>query len=352
MAQLPNILTIEEPFRLESGAILPRLEIAWHTHGTLSPDRDNVVWIYHALTGSSDPAAWWPGVVGPGKGIDTEKYFVVCANVLGSCYGSSGPLTVDPATGRPWYGRFPETTIRDSVRAFHILREHLGIDRIRLGVGASLGGQQGLEAAIGEPDLFDALVLIATNARHSPWGIAWNAAQRMAIESDPTWRNNSPDAGAQGMAAARAAAMLSYRSYNLYNESQSEEDNEKIDDFRADSYGRHQGLKLVRRFNAQSYRLLSKTMDSHNVGRNRGSVAQALGRITAETLVVGIRSDLLFPVREQHILASRIPGARYREINSPYGHDGFLIEENLIGELLREHLSATTKQEEQEEIFI
>lgn len=345
MAGLPHILTIEEPFRLESGAILPRLEIAYHTHGTLAPDRDNVVWMYHALTGNSDPTAWWPEVVGPGKAIDTEEYFVVCANVLGSCYGSSGPLTIDPTTGRPWYGRFPETTIRDSVRAFHLLREHLGIERIRLAIGASLGGQQALEGAIGEPEAVESLVLIATNAKHSPWGIAWNGAQRMAIESDPTWQNESPAAGAQGLAAARAVAMLSYRSYDLYSETQSEEREDKLAEFRADSYGRHQGEKLVRRFNAQSYRLLSKTMDSHNISRNRAPAEEALGRITAETLVIGIRSDVLFPVREQQFLAQHIPRGVYREIDSPYGHDGFLIQGNLIGDLIREHLTLTAKEE-------
>lgn len=338
-------LVIEEPFLLESGAILPRLEIAFHTHGALAPDRDNVVWIYHALTGNSDPTAWWPDVVGGGKSIDPDEHFIVCANVLGSCYGSSGPLSIDPVGGRPWHSRFPEVTVRDSVRAFHLLRLHLGIERISLAIGASLGGQQALEAAIGEPELFERLVLIATNARHSPWGIAWSGTQRMAIEADPTWRDESPEAGATGLAAARAVAMLSYRSPQLFNESQPEADDDRLGDFRAESYQRYQGEKLARRFNAQSYRLLTMAMDSHNVGRRRGSVDRALARIEAETLVIGIASDLLFPIAEQRYLAARIPRARYREVDSPYGHDGFLIEGEHIGRLIREHLNVHINEE-------
>lgn len=334
----PNVLIVNEPFTLESGTTLPSLEIAYHTHGRLSPERDNVVWIYHALTANSDPVEWWPGVVGPGKAIDTDRWFVVCANVLGSPYGTSGPLSINPLTGRPWYGRFPQVTIKDIVRAFSPLRDYLRIDRIRLGVGSSLGGQQAIEAAAEEPGLFEQLALIATNARHSPWGIAWNATQRMAIESDPTHTDDSPDAGAAGLAAARAIALLSYRTHALYGQTQKEVNHRGLDAFRAESYQRYQGEKLVRRFNAHSYLLLSKAMDSHNVGRGRGSVEEGLRRVTARTLVAGITSDLLFPTEEQRFLAEHIPDAVYHEIDSPYGHDGFLIEGEQVGRLLARHL--------------
>lgn len=336
-----ELFVLEEPFRLESGAILPRLEIAYHSYGTLSAERDNVVWIYHALTANSDPATWWPDVVGEGKALDPSRHFIICGNILGSCYGSSGPLSINPGTGDFWYSRFPEVTIRDSVRAFSLLRDSLGIERVKLGVGASLGGQQCLEAAIREQDVFENLVLIATNAAHSPWGIAWNAAQRMAIQADPTWNNDSPQAGQKGLAAARAQAMLSYRSYETYRHTQSEKDDQKHNDFLADSYQRYQGEKLVKRFNAHSYLLLSRAMDSHNIGRGRESKEHALQRILARTLVVGISSDLLFPVHEQRFLASRIPNARYREITSPFGHDGFLIEGEKIARIIRQELKET-----------
>lgn len=327
-------LTLETPFQLESGVFLPRLELAYHLRGKLSPERDNVVWIYHALTGNSDPAEWWPEIVGDGCVIDTESWCVVCANILGSCYGSSGPTSMNPETGEPFYASFPEVTVRDSVRAFDILRKHLGIEQVALGVGPSLGGQQALEAAITYPDLFQQLILIATNAQHSPWGIAWNEAQRMAIESDPTWREPSADTGAAGLSTARAIAMLSYRSYELYGGTQREEGDALPQVFRAASYQRHQGRKLTERFHAQSYWLLSKAMDSHNVGRGRGGVVAALQRIRAQTMVIGIESDLLFPTEEQRFLADTIPGAEFHAINSRYGHDGFLIESEHIGRLI------------------
>ncbi|MGE3800223.1 MAG: homoserine O-acetyltransferase [Candidatus Kapaibacterium sp.] len=327
-------LTLETPFQLESGVFLPRLELAYHIRGRLSPERDNVVWIYHALTGNSDPAEWWPEIVGDGCVIDLENWCVVCANILGSCYGSSGPTSMNPETGEPFYASFPEVTVRDSVRAFDLLRKHLGIERVALGVGPSLGGQQALEAAITYPDLFQQLLLIATNAQHSPWGIAWNEAQRMAIESDRTWRDPSANAGVAGLSTARAIAMLSYRSYELYGGTQREEGDALPRVFRAASYQRYQGRKLTERFHAQSYWLLSKAMDSHNVGRGRGGVVAALQQVRAQTMVIGIENDLLFPTEEQRFLADTILGAEFHAINSTYGHDGFLIESEQIGRLI------------------
>ncbi len=334
-------IIIDEPFQLERGGALPRLELAFHTCGKRSPGSDNVVWIYHALTGNSDPATWWPDIVGEGKAIDTRKYFVVCVNVPGSCYGSTGPLSLNHATGIPYYNEFPKITIRDMTRAFRYVRKELGIDRIALAVGASLGGQQALEAAIEEPELFERLVLIATNPKHSPWGIAWNAAQRMAIEADGTMQQGRASSGRAGLAAARAIAMLSYRSYELYGTTQdrTENDADLPEVFRADSYQRYQGEKLVRRFNPFSYLALSHAMDSHDVGRGRGNIESALTRVTAETTVIGITSDGLFPVKEQRYLAENIPEAVYHEIQSPYGHDGFLIEGEKVGGFITNVLS-------------
>jgi homoserine O-acetyltransferase/O-succinyltransferase len=326
-------------FSLESGASLANLELSYCTFGQLNDKQDNVIWICHALTANADASDWWQGLVGENDLFNPRDYFIVCANVLTSPYGSSSPLTLNPKKGKPYYHDFPQVTVRDMVRAHELLRNHLGIRQVHLLIGGSLGGQQAMEWAILRPDVFQNLILLATNARHSPWGIAFNESQRMAIEADPTWKDARPDAGQAGLKAARAMALLSYRNGQTYNRTQSENEVEKRDDFRASSYQQYQGQKLVNRFNAQCYYLLSKAMDSHNVGRGRGTVEEALLRIKANTLVVGISSDILFPPQEQQFLAKHITKAQYVEIDSPYGHDGFLVEHEQISTLIRSFLS-------------
>ncbi len=232
------------------------------------------------------------------------------------------------------------------VAAHELLRQHLGISKIKLLIGGSLGGQQALEWAISQPQLIEHLLVVATNAFHSPWGIAFNEAQRMAIRADYTYQQNIPTGGRLGLKAARAIALLSYRTYDTYEQTQRESDLSKTDNFNASSYQNYQGEKLVNRFDAYSYVSLSKTMDSHNVGRNRGSVVQALSRIKAKTLVVGISSDVLFPPAEQRYLAQNIPGATYQEINSFYGHDGFLIETVKLTRLLETFLEVPVEKED------
>jgi homoserine O-acetyltransferase/O-succinyltransferase len=212
------------------------------------------------------------------------------------------------------------------VRAFDLLRQHLGIGRIHTLIGGSLGGQQVLEWAIEQPGVFEHIVAIACNARHSPWGIAFNEAQRMAIEADATWRTCDERAGIEGMKAARAMGMISFRTYETYQRTQLERTNETIDNFRAASYQRYQGEKLANRFNAFSYWTLTRMMDCHNVGRGREGITQALRLIQARALVIGIDSDLFYPLQEQQLLATSIPNARLEVINSVYGHDGFLVE--------------------------
>jgi homoserine O-acetyltransferase len=212
------------------------------------------------------------------------------------------------------------------VGSLDLLRAELGIHKIHTCIGGSMGGQQALEWAIMQPQLIENLVLIATNAQHSAWGIAFNEAQRMAIEVDPTWAERSPYAGLNGMKAARATALLSYRNYETYLKTQTSYEPERTDNYPASSYQRYQGEKLARRFNAFSYWILSKAMDSHHAGRGRGSVTTALQGIKSRTLVIGIASDVLFPVEEQRLLAAYIPDAHYEELESLYGHDGFLIE--------------------------
>lgn len=322
-------------FTLESGQELPGFELAYTTAGTRSANDDNIVWVCHALTGSAHAAEWWDGLVGPNTHFDPARHFIVCANVLGSAYGSTGPLSVNPLTQQPYYHDFPTLTVRDVVAALDLLRQELEIERIKVCLGGSLGGQQSLEWAIQEPDLFDELILIASNAMHSSWGIAFNESQRMAIQADATWVESSPEAGLLGMSAARSIALLSYRNYDTYNFTQARDNPDQIDEFRASSYQRYQGEKFTKRFNAFSYWVLSKIMDSHNVGRNRGGIVNALGLVKARTLVLGIKSDMLFPVVEQQFQARHIPDAEYQEIDSLYGHDGFLIEYKQLTQVIR-----------------
>ena len=321
-------------FSLELGGELAGFQLAYTTHGTRNADSSNVLWICHALTGSSDPVDWWDGLVGPGLHYDPKDWFIICANVIGSHYGSTNALSINPQTGTPYFQTFPEISIRDNIAAFELLREELGITQIHTLVGGSLGGQQALEWAIIKPDLIKNLVLIATNALHSPWGIAFNESQRMAIKADPTWKEARPDAGIEGMKVARSIALLSYRNYDTYDFTQARDSNEQTENFRAATYQQYQGDKLANRFNAFSYWSLSRMMDLHNVGRNRPSVVHALSQIKAHTLVIGISSDILFQPSEQKFLAKHIPDAEYQEIDSLYGHDGFLIEYKQLKQIL------------------
>lgn len=321
-------------FQLDSGASLPGFTLAYHTFGTLNDAKDNVVWVVHALTGSSNPMEWWPGVVGPGCVIDPEKHFIICANCLGSPYGSTCALSLNTVSGLPYYHDFPLITNRDIANSFELLRMHLNIERIRLLAGASLGGQQALEWSVIAPGVFDHQLLIATNAKHSPWGIGFNESQRLAIQADQTWKQQRDDAGQAGLLAARSIALLSYRSAQGYNKTQ-QDDEEKLDNFRVQSYQRYQGEKLVSRFNAFSYWTLSKAMDSHNIGRNRGGIESALSSIRAKTTILGIKTDILFPLEEQQLLYRYIPNARLDVIHSDLGHDGFLTESRKVTQVIK-----------------
>lgn len=329
---------VEKPFELESGAVLPSLEIAYTTYGRLSASGDNVVWICHALTGNAEPTSWWSGLVGPGKLFDPENHYIICANMLGSCYGSSGPLSVNPETGRCFRMSFPIVTIRDCVRAFADLRQHLQLPLIDVCIGGSTGGQVALEWAIIEPDVIRQSIVIAASAVQSPWSKALNAAQRMAIEADSRWLDDDDQAGTTGLKAARAIGMISYRNYEAFAATQQDGADFEAET-RASSYLRHQGDKLAQRFNAQAYWLLTKTTDSHHIGRGRGECAGVLKCIRARTLIIGINSDILFPLDEQKFIAEHISEATLRTIDSKYGHDGFLVEypqlTSLIGGFLR-----------------
>jgi homoserine O-acetyltransferase len=331
----------QQTFTLENGHSLPQLTIAYHTYGQLNAANDNVVWICHALTANSDAQDWWPGMIGEGLFFDTNKYFIVCANILGSCYGTTGPLSINPLTGKPSYQTFPIVKIRDMVKAHILLRQHLGIENIYLMIGGSIGGYQALEWGLIEKERVERLLLLATSPAESAWGIAVHTAQRLAIEADTTWSEPGPDSGAKGLKAARAIGMLTYRNYEILVQKQTDTDVNKIDDFKAASYINHQGEKLMKRFNAFSYWMLTKSMDSHNIARGRAKdIATVLKTMTQNSLIMGIDSDILCPVQEQKFMAEHMPNAEFVELHSAYGHDGFLVETEMISQHLHRWLSA------------
>jgi homoserine O-acetyltransferase/O-succinyltransferase len=332
----PIIYHSDQPLLLESGKRFEGIDICYSTWGTMNPEKDNVVWVCHAFTANSDAECWWPGMIGPGCLWDPSQYFIICANILGSCYGTTGPHSINPATDKPWYLDFPLLTVRDLVKAHLVLAKHLGIEKINTIVGGSVGAQQAMEWAIMEPGMIERLIVIAANAVYTPWGIAFNEAQRLALQADTTFTDRHPDAGRKGLKAARSIAMLSYRNQRIFDQTQREDDAEKTDDFKASGYQQYQGDKLVNRFNAHSYYFLSKILDSHNCGRGRGGVEKALEGIRAKTLVIGIASDLLFPPAEQRFIAENVPCGVYAEIESLYGHDGFLIEIEQQTRIIRE----------------
>jgi homoserine O-acetyltransferase len=327
-------LIYNQNFKTELGSNLPGIEIVYNTWGELNSNADNVIWVCHALTANSDVETWWPGMVGSGLLFDTDRYFIVCANVLGSCYGTTGPASNNPLTRTPWLLEFPQLTVRDLVNAHEILRKHLGINSIHTIIGASIGGFQSLEYSIMFPEIIERMVFIASSAFQSPWAIGFSQSQRLALEADPTF-DSDPDGGKNGLKAARSIALLSYRNASAYNHTQAEPDDSRTSKFRAASYQDYQGEKLVNRFNPYSYYCLVNLSDTHNIGRNRGGKQEALASIKANTLCIGISSDLLFPVEEQRLVADGIFKSKYVEIDSFYGHDGFLIEVDKVTSIVR-----------------
>jgi len=335
-------------FALESGRTLKGVEVAYETWGRLNDARDNAIVVCHSLTGDSHVPTWWPGLIGSGAPIDTDRYFVVCANMLGSCYGTTGPSSTNPETGRPYRADFPVPTIRDGVRLHRRLLDWLGIRRVHAAIGGSLGGMQVLEWGFERVETAQAeheevrtepfvkhLIPVATSGRHSAWCIAWSESQRQAIYADPAWNGGNYSAAhppRQGLAAARMMAMLSYRTQASF------ETRFGTDTATVQSYLRHQGKKLVDRFDANSYVRLSESANTHDVARDRGAYPDVLARLTQPTLVVGVDSDVLFPLREQEELARIMPNAELATIESEHGHDGFLLETPQLGALLRDWL--------------
>jgi len=320
-------LELPSPFRLDSGERLPAVTVAYRTWGRLDEDGANAVLVCHALTGSPDVDRWWGDLLGEGRALDPARDFVVCSNVLGSCYGTTGPASRRPGSPGRWGADFPEITIRDMVRAQAALLDALGVRRLRLVIGGSLGGMQVLEWALLRPDRVEAIVPIAVSPRHSAWCIGVSEAQRQAIYADPRWRDGrypDDDPPEAGLAAARAVAMLSYRSRESLEARFSRAQNDGV--YSVESWLRHHGRQLVARFDANTYVTLTMAMDTHDVGRGRGGWREALASVRVPALVVAIDSDLLYPPVEQEELAAALPLGRLETLRSPHGHDAFLIE--------------------------
>ncbi|MBR4995113.1 MAG: homoserine O-acetyltransferase [Alistipes sp.] len=332
--------TYDKPFELECGEVLPSLTIAYNTFGEMNAERSNIIWVCHALTANSDVADWWPHTVEQGCFLDPSKYFTICANFLGSHYGTTGPLSVNPATGEPWYGDFPLVSVRDMVRAHQLLAEHLGIKQVELLIGSSIGGFQCLEWCVMQPDFAKKAAFIATTPRTKPWAAAFNESQRMAIECDATFGERNAEAGLRGMATARSIALMSYRGGVAYDKTQEDENPDEAGVVRrVHSYQRYQGEKLRRRFNAYSYYRLSQAVDSHNLGRGRGKVEDVIAQIKAKSLVVAISSDILFPPSDHQPLIDNLADVRYHLIDSDFGHDGFLVEHKQLNNIILEFLN-------------
>ena len=330
-----HTLKIDKPFTTESGYTFPGIEIAYHLYGTPG-DGKPVVWMCHALTGNSDPMEWWSNICGPGRAFDPRYHTIVCANVMGSCYGTTGATSINPETGKPYLMDFPLITIRDMVQANDLLRRHLKIEKIDMAIGGSLGAFQGLEWSIMEPGLIRHLVFIAASARTSPWAKAFNEAQRMALEADPTFGASIPEGGKAGLRAARAIGMISYRSFEAYEKTQFDPEDDRMEGFNAASYLQYQGNKLVNRYSPYAYLTITRAFDSHDVGRHRGGVGKVLKSIQTKVHCVSIETDILFPVSEVKQVADAIPGATHHTIKSLYGHDGFLVEKENLEEIIHQ----------------
>tara|TARA_R110000868_G_scaffold259361_3_gene517209 strand:+ start:38608 stop:39633 length:1026 start_codon:yes stop_codon:yes gene_type:complete len=327
-------------FTTESGFIFDEPEVAYHTWGTLNKNKNNVILVIHALTGNSNIEDWFSGFFAESSPIDLDKHFVICMNIPGSCYGSLNPWSLNPKTGKPYRGDFPVFSIRDVVRFQQLLLDELEISEIQLILGGSYGGMVALEFALMD-DRIKTACLVAMGKSHSPWAIGISEAQRLALHADPVWnggfyeKDNPPK---NGLAAARAMAMITYRTPQNYVEKFGRDYNSEKRVFEVESYLHYQGSKLVDRFDAITYDRLTRSMDTHDISKDRGSFKEVLTKLTIPTLVMGIDSDLLYPTYEQKELAHLIPNAIYKEINSIFGHDAFLIEFEQINEALSNYL--------------
>ncbi len=357
----------DRPVALDSGKTLQQVTIAYESWGKLNADKSNAILLCHAWTGDSHAAGsaqdsqpapgWWDGLVGSGCAIDTDKYFVVCTNSLGGCQGSTGPASANPLDGKPYGSRFPVITVRDMVRAQVRVSDMLGIEVWHSVIGGSMGGMQVLEWGITFPHRVRTLIPIATCLQATAQQIAWGAIGRRSIRLDPKWNGGDyydAEVGQgpwQGLAIARMVAQVTFRSDNVFTDRFGREladmdaDYNGLglwDKFEVENYLDHHGDKLIRRFDTNSYLIIGKAMDLHDVARGRGNLQTAISRISAPVLSVGISSDILYPTYQQKQIRELINqtggSCEYFEIDSPHGHDAFLINLDQVGKPVTEFL--------------
>lgn len=344
------------PLRLQSGATLTPVTVAYETYGELNNEGTNAILVCHALTAdahaagihsSSDPVpGWWDGLIGPGRALDTDRYFVVCPNILGSCYGTTGPVSINPATGQKYVNEFPELNVRDIVTVQKRTLDLLGVNRLVTAVGSSLGGMQALEWAIMHPEFCESVIPISASAAQSAWCIALNSIVRASILNDPVWANGNYRKQPEGMGVARMVGMISYRSPDELEQrfGRNRQVSGDVFDagnlFQVESYLRHQAQKLLDRFDANTYLTLSRATDRHDIAEGRGETQEILRSIQIPLLSIGVSSDIRYPIREQKYLAGLASKGRYAEVSSFHGHDAFLIEfdqlNSIIGNFLNE----------------
>ena len=340
-------------FALEGGGLLHGAEVAYETWGRLSPERDNAVLICHALTGDSHASGaagpghpgpgWWDAFIGPGRAIDTDRFFVVCINTLGGCQGSTGPASPHPDDDTPYGSRFPVVSIRDMVRTQAAVADALDVDRWHAVIGGSMGGMQALEWAVMYPERVGALLAIATVGASSAQQIGWWSVGRRVIRMDPAWNGGDYYDGQgphEGLALARMVSQITFRSDELFTGRFGRELVEPLDGFQmwqrfqVERYLEYHGDKLVRRFDANSYLVLTKAMDLHDIGRGRGGDAAAMRRVKCPVLSIGVDSDILYPAHQSRTIADLAADAglpaSYRELHSPHGHDAFLLESDAM----------------------
>ncbi|WP_010585625.1 homoserine O-acetyltransferase MetX [Schlesneria paludicola] len=371
--QIVRLFEPSAPLTLEGGRQLGPINVAFETYGELTPEKDNAIFVCHALTGDAHVAGkhspddrksgWWDGLVGPGKALDTRKYFIVCANVLGGCQGTTGPSCPDPATGQPYGLRFPFITVGDMVEVHAALVRHLGIEKLLAVIGGSLGGMQVLDWVARYPDMMHAAICLASAAKLSAQGIAFNAVGRRAITTDPQFQNGDyygaepskyGDVGPRaGLALARMVAHITYLSEasierkfgrDLQHSDHLAYDLQSETEFKIESYLHYQGKRFIERFDANSYVYLTRAMDYFDLAQRYGSLRQALGRTEARFLITSYHTDWLFPSSQSRELVSALLQTHrhvtYLELESVFGHDSFLLEikqlEELVTPLLRE----------------
>jgi len=365
--QFAELFAPPNPLALRGGTTLGPISVAYQTYGELSPEKDNAIFLCHALTGDMHAAGqmeqrrksgWWDGFIGPGKTLDTNRYFVICANVLGGCQGTTGPASIKPETGKPYGIDFPFVTVEDIVNVHSELVRHLGIERLLGVMGGSLGGMQVLQWAANHPDQLSSAIVLASAARLSAQGIAFNAVGRRAIYADPNFKQgqfyNEGEGPRFGLALARMIAHITYLSEDsielkfgrrLQDSDSLSHELHAETEFQIESYLHYQGERFVERFDANSYLYLTKAMDYFELAPNPGDLAKSISKTDARFLVVSYDTDWLFTTAQSKEIVSALLSQQkhvsYSELSSPYGHDSFLIELDQLGALVKPFLEQT-----------